>query len=478
MTNLEALQQIHAITTAALAAPPSSATPIYVPAGGPLQHVLDAAPQDARVQLEAGATYPGQFVHPGRGISLSTRDAVPVGRATAQDSVATLVSLTKGPALRVKPGAVGGLCASVALKSTDPTSEVCVIGDPLATQASHQPRDFTLDRLVILGDPAKGQKRGVALHGVNLALLNSHIGDIKFPQQDTQAVYILNGPGPYFVRNNLLEGAGENLMSGGDTARILGCIPSDILIEGNTITKPLAWRGQAWQVKNLLEFKSARRVTVRGNDIGYCWHAAQDGYAILISPRNQNGDAPYTVVEDIDIEYNVIHDVANVIKITGDDDTHPSQRTRRIGIRHNLAIASYQQYGKDNGYGRFLHLGRAPQGITVQHNTAITDGYTCVYSSPGGSVKESPGSTWIGNALYHRRYGFKCEGGTFASYYPGAEFAGNVIAGGTGYPSGNWTPAVAEFEAGFVDLAGKDYRIKPEVAWAGAGVDLSKVPTW
>ena len=63
--------------------------------------------------------------------------------------------------------------------------------------------------------------------------------------------------------------------------------PSNILISRNHITKPLAWRaawpsGARWTVKNLIEFKSAKRVVIDGNIIENDWLAAQIGYAVVI----------------------------------------------------------------------------------------------------------------------------------------------------------------------------------------------------
>ena len=42
-------------------------------------------------------------------------------------------------------------------------------------------------------------------------------------------------------------------------------------------------------VKNLLELKNARRVTIDGNLFEYSWSSGQAGYAIVFTPRNQEG---------------------------------------------------------------------------------------------------------------------------------------------------------------------------------------------
>ena len=55
-------------------------------------------------------------------------------------------------------------------------------------------------------------------------------------------------------------------------------------------TPPTA--GTKWTVKNLFELKNAQQVTIDGNVIENVWAAGQYGYAIVLTPRNQNGSAP------------------------------------------------------------------------------------------------------------------------------------------------------------------------------------------
>ena len=57
------------------------------------------------------------------------------------------------------------------------------------------------------------------------------------------------------------------------------------------VRKPAAWRASAWTVKNLFELKNAQRVLVDGNVLERNWPQAQNGYSILLTPRNQDGTA-------------------------------------------------------------------------------------------------------------------------------------------------------------------------------------------
>src|SRR5262249_38079924 len=153
----------------------------------------------------------------------------------------------------------------------------------------------------------------------------------------SQAIGGWNGPGPYTISNNYLEAASENLLFGGADPGIPNLVPSDITITRNYFTKQIAWRSQPqWNVKNLLELKTAQRVTIDGNVIEYSWEAAQSGYAIMLTPRNQDGTAPWSVVQHVQLTNNVVRHAASGIAILGTDNEHPSQLTNDILIRNNL----------------------------------------------------------------------------------------------------------------------------------------------
>ena len=84
-------------------------------------------------------------------------------------------------------------------------------------------------------------KRGVTLHGSRLAVIDSSLAEFKDQTQDTQAIESWNGPGPFKIVNNHLEGAAENILFGGADPSVPNLVPSDIEIRGNHIIKPLSW---------------------------------------------------------------------------------------------------------------------------------------------------------------------------------------------------------------------------------------------
>src|SRR5690606_6280638 len=199
-------------------------------------------------------------------------------------------------------------------------------------------------RCFVHGDPAVGARRGIALNGAHLAAIDSWFADFKEQGADSQALAGWNGPGPFLIRNNYLEAAGENLMFGGATPAIEGLVPADIEIRGNYFTKNLAWKaghaayaGTAWTIKNLFELKNARRVLIDGNVMEHNWPAGQNGLSILLTVRNENGAAPWVVVEDVTFTNNLLSGIAGGFNILGrDDNSAPSGQTARIVIRNNL----------------------------------------------------------------------------------------------------------------------------------------------
>ena len=459
---------------------------VRVPANGDLQAALNAAKPGATIALTPGATYTGTFVLPAHAgdewITLTTDGAIPDERMTPKMSgrLAVLRSPSAEPALRTAPGTHRWRVIGVEIAPNDRVGGTAVeIGSAVATRVEDLASEIVLDRLLVRGDALRGQKRGIALHGRALTVTRSHVSDFKLDGQDTQAVYANNGPGPYTISDNYLEASGENVLVGGDTPRIANLVPSDILVEGNTLVKPLEWQRQPWDVKALFELKNARRVVIRGNVLSGNWVSAQPGYAILLTPRNQYGDAPWTVVEDVLLERNLIKDVSSGINILGEDDEHPSQRTNRIVIRQNLVIADKNRFGGD---GRFLMIGRAPQSVTIEQNTAITNGSAWIYTYGGGSVKTTSGLVVRNNLALHNTYGFMSEAGpgrpTLTAFYPDAVFSGNVLAAGSAkdYPAGNLFPSVTHFLAQFADAAAGNYRLNERSDLTGLGALVAALP--
>jgi hypothetical protein len=228
-----------------------------------------------------------------------------------------------------------------------------------------------------------------------------------------------------------------------------------------------------WSVKNLFELKSARDVEIDGNTFEYHWASAQDGYAILIKPVNQDGRAPWATIENVRFTNNVVRHVAAAININGMDTYEPSARARGITVRNNLFIDVSRRWG---GPGDFLKIGNAPANVVIEDNTVINDGR--IINVQGGKGGErSEGFVFRRNVVRHNRYGVKGRStatgrATLERFFPGGVFEGNVIGGGRrdAYPERNEIVAAEKFERLFVNAAAGDYRLQPQYSKAGATV--------
>ena len=152
-----------------------------------------------------------------------------------------------------------------------------------------------------------------------MGIVDSYCDEIHNNGHDSQCFASWNGVGPYLIQNNFIQAGAENIIFGGADPSIANLVPSDITIIGNVIQKNLAWHGETapynWQVKNLVELKNAQRVLLDGNVIQYSWAAAQVGFAIVLTPRNQNGGCTWCVVQDVTITHNIIRHASSGIEI-------------------------------------------------------------------------------------------------------------------------------------------------------------------
>ena len=242
---------------AGLAARVDAGVVMRVGAGGDLQGaIVSARPGDA-IELQAGATYVGNFVLPHKGPSteyITIRTAgdgnqlplpgVRVGPA-ASGRLAILKSPNTTPVLRTAAAAHHWRLELLEFRSNARGyGEIISLGSGGSDQGtlSVVPHHLVLDRLLVRGDPVVGQKRGIGLNSASTTITNSHVSDCKGVGFDTQAIAGWNGPGPYTIVNNYLEGAGENFLLGGASPPIPDLLPADITFRRNDVVKPVAWK--------------------------------------------------------------------------------------------------------------------------------------------------------------------------------------------------------------------------------------------
>jgi hypothetical protein len=119
------------------------------------------------------------------------------------------------PAISAQPGAGHYRFLALEITTTFSTLEsvqygLVDLGEDLATgesatSVSELPHDITIDRCYIHGTPNGNVKRGIALNGASLAVIDSYISDIHVVGQDTQTIAGWNGPGPFKIVDNELE---------------------------------------------------------------------------------------------------------------------------------------------------------------------------------------------------------------------------------------------------------------------------------
>ena len=192
----EALRVTIAAAMLAVGARGAAGQTIVVGAGGNLQAALNQAQPGQVVQLQAGATFDGNFVLPqktGSGyitVRTSTPDSQLPGATTRIDLsheplLATVRSTNAIPALRTAAGAHHWRLLGLRFTTTG-GGDVIALGDGVQRDRTLVPTDLILDRIMIRGDATRGQKRGIALNSANTFVRNSYIGGIRLAGQETQ----------------------------------------------------------------------------------------------------------------------------------------------------------------------------------------------------------------------------------------------------------------------------------------------------
>jgi hypothetical protein len=462
---------------------------ITVSAGGSVQAAIDQAIPGDAIVLQAGATFTGPIRlrnKAGSGwitIRSSAESQLPAGQRVTPGHASLMPKIvTTGAwaALETDAGAhhyrIVGIEFAVA-SGVQTNYGVVTLGRGDETQLSQLPHNIVFERVYVHGQRTGNVRRGLALNSAWTAVVDSYVNEIHEVGADTQAIGIWNGPGPFKIVNNHLEAAGENILIGGVDPRIQYLVPSDIEIRRNTFYKPLSWRqgdpayaGTPWTVKNIFELKNAQRVLVQGNHFEHNWAAAQNGFSILLTVRNQQGTAPWSVVQDITFDSNLVQRIAAAFNILGRDDTATSQSTRRVRITNNLFVDVGSRWG---GNGRLFQVLDGVSDLWIEHNTAVQSG-EFVYASGAASY----GFVFRNNLVNGAGYGLAGDGtfgsptGTLTRYFPGGQFLGNGIVAGVAslYPTGNLFPVSFDAVA-FVGASSGDYRLSSYSPLKGAATD-------
>lgn len=366
--------------TPAAARPPTSNTArtIRVAAGGNLQAAIDTARRGDVILLAPGATYAGNYVckaKPGTGwVTIGTDGASPVlgVRATPADApaMARVFSGNSAPAFECGQGVRGYRFEALNIECSNAGPPAinynCIaFGDTHATTTAAQGGNFVVASSWVHGSSTTNMQRCIGLNSDTTAVVDSWISDCHAAGFDSQAIAGWNGPGPYLIENNYLEGAGENVMFGGADPDIPGLIPSDITIRNNHFFKPFGIKGR-FTVKNLFELKNSRRTLVENNVFENNWADAQQGFAILFKSVNQDNRATWSQTADLTFRNNVVRCSPSGLTVLA-VEFYPAQPASRVSVTGNF----FDEIGSCNGTsaGRQNMLLGGVLGVEVSRNT-------------------------------------------------------------------------------------------------------------
>jgi hypothetical protein len=485
--------------------PPTTGRTIRVGARDNLQKALDSSRPGDVLLLAPGATYRGNFILPARRCGQ--------GWTTVRTDLPD--ESLPGPGVRMTPAAAVPLAKLVtpngqpALKTVNPTCQwrlfaVEITGtlressiqygllwlgdggwaDGGETQKSldRVPMDFVVDRVYLHGTPTLNSFRCLALNSGRTAIVNSTLSECHARGFDSQAIAGWNGPGPYLIENNLLEGACENIMFGGADAAIRNLSPSDITLRRNHIRKPPEWKG-VWTVKNLFELKHAKRVLVEGNVFENNWADAQAGMAILLKSTNQGGTNPWAQTADVTFRYNIVRNSPQGVGISAAPDQYTPAMVAVPATRFRMEQNLFENIGRYNGTanGIMLTLTNNLSDVTFAHNTIAFNNdeglLLMMETSPPGSARNI---AITDNVITKGRYYSIMHSGIKVGIESMKAFAGsrwsvarNVIVGvGREYvswhPDGNSYPLTND-EVGFADWQKGDYKLRGSSRYAGKG---------
>ena len=474
---------------------------IQVKSGGNLQQAIDQAQPGDTIEVEAGAKFPpiqlknkgastkwivirssAMSQLPAEGVRVKPSDAVYMPKINVPGNNKSAVTTESGAHHYRIIGFDFGVDPTVPAHYTG----IVTLGDHQESDPNKVAHHLIFDRVYIHGlknPPAgagsRGVKRGVQSNCAYMAVINSYIDEIKWTD-DSQGIGGWNGPGPFKIINNYIEGAGENIMFGGATAKNASMEAQDVEICGNHIAKDLSWQTKAGQkdawisVKNLFELKHGHRILVSGNVFENNWADSQTGRSVVIKAVN-NADT-----EDLVFVYNIVRNSTlgwNLMSSQGCNGC----TVEDLYFAHNIV----DKLGPDSthgGQGRALQVlqGSTPGGIknlVIDHNTWINH-----YNVTDFSGKPSvTGYVYTNNIVAHGQYGIHLSGGPAGPEVnhlnvaaPGFTFEGNLIAGGTasgwGVSASNGFPA--NFGAiGFANLGSGNYSLTASSPYKGKATD-------
>lgn len=510
-----------------LADTPSPGKSLTVKNGEELQSTLEAAHCGDRIILQSGARFVGNFSFPAKQCDDAHWILV---RTSADDSVLTPEGTRVTPCyagIASLPARPAYACSSpknvmAKLVSTSRSAPTVTLQEGanhyrfLGLEITRESPDvvynviymegkntnhIVFDRDWIHGTARDETTRGIALGtSTYVAVVDSYFTDfhcvaVTGSCGDSQTIAGGAGDfpmGPYKIVNNFLEASGENVMFGGGPATLS---PSDIEIRRNHMFKPLTWKkgsegfiggksGRPFIVKNLFELKNAQRVLFEGNILENTWGGfTQAGWAILLTPKNQNNKCPLCRTTDLTIRFcRVSHAGNGLVMGTGLSDAGGASSG---GARYSIHDVVFDDIdGKAyGGFGALFQItsdtptlgdvsidhvtGFPPTelfifGVNVSREKISNFSFTNNLVGAGSNEIAPTGGGPKNCAFQAKRQG---PAGLLKNCFASFNFTHNAFVGsGGGWPGENFTPrnastvAMLDFRGG----KGGDYRLCSE----------------
>ncbi len=343
------------------------------------------------------------------------------------------------------------------------------------------PEHIILDQIYIYDQSPTmvGPKRAISLQSGRTTILNSHIEgglETNATGQDGQGIASWNGPGPYFLVNNLVQGVSENIAFGGSTPGITNLVAQDILIRRSYLRRPESWNesSPSWDgvqrnVKNYFELKSAKYVYFTENYMDNLYLDRQSGYGCLnITVRGDSGG--WATVQYVDVQWNHIFHGPEVMRLMLKDRDAASVLGHDVYLEQNLFDAIVPG---TNGTGRIAVIPYGSTGVVFNHNTLLStaSGAFLPIDKKGNPLLPAENSyAYIitNNAIHGNLSVADSSQGTplqnFNFYFTGSTFERNMVQGGasgdwpvsTNYYPAAWTTEFVNYNGG----SGGNYALK------------------
>ena len=219
----------------------------------------------------------------------------------------------------------------------------------------------------------------------------------------------------------------------------------------------------------------------------------QRATGIVLTPRNQSGKAPWSVVKDVTFINNIVRHVGIGFRLTGSDDAYPSQQTERILIENSLWDDVRSDYYETNtGFGvAAFSRGYPVKDLRITHNTVLfppgSKGAMLAYFGDSGKVMQDcviennifmhGNNGIIGNAtgpglksLKHWLVDFSFAGNVMVSR-PIDHYYRDITAGFSRFYGDNNFNATSLDAVGFVDYGHGNYRLGRSSPYRHRGTD-------